>query len=1006
MGIRGLQFATLNIPLGAGLSQREDDRTRNAPALDRCVDAQFDEVGGLQLRYPFASIGNSIYGGGTISNARKLAVNGDELLCFTSDSLYSWSPQLAAWVLKGTHLAAKVTATDRFVSTGDQVECDRAELNGTVVYAWRDNTSVYAAAIDKTSGTVLAAPTKISGTDNASKPRLVALSTKILLFLTNATTINIEAIAIDPASPSTAIGGARTTIVAQNGYYDVVKIVGQDVAALVVTLNPTTSYQVMRISAALAAASTSNKARTSTGPIAISSDPSGTYLQVARVNATIKGDLLSATTLADVFTNQAIGTGTVTHLTCAHRSVQNGGAYRAYVFWSDDGTSYVGGSTVKSNWVDTANTLGTEAVFRVGALELASRAFDYNGSVFVHLVFAGTTSGAGYTAAALQNTYYLYRDDHALISKALPGTAGGFSSSGHLPGVALTSGSTYAWCGTVRRVVPLDAYDGYADRGPCDVAVSFDSNEARRCVRLGKTLYITGGEILQYDGSQLTEVGFDYYPYNFTAGTQPGAALAALGGYTYKPTYRWTNAQGETERSTTAAYASITVGASTRDGGVSNLKCLNVTRKTSPQPAIELWRTAVNPTSSAPYYLVTSADPTVGGAVANGYIANDDTQSEVYNTLPSFDDAFTDAVLTTKETNPETSGVLEYLAPPPATIIAASETRIFLAGIPGDPDRVWYSRLRNEGEIAAFHDALTFTVPPAGGAITGLAFLNETLLVFRQFAIYAFPGDGYANDGTGINYGPARVLSTDIGAVSAEGLAVIEQGIVLKSSKGYYLLNKGWALDYIGAPVVDYDSEAPLAIHVLTNRHHVRILTSARMLVWDYLANQWGEWTIASGLDAAIWNGAHHYLTSTAVKAEQTSYSGVDYGLDIETAWIKLDQLQGFGRIRRLLALGEYRSAHALRIRLARDYWKDGANTYFQDTAWTVTPATVGAPEQVRIGPAIQQMEALKIRITPCLSAVSTSSPPTGEAVKLSGLALELGLKEGPYQMLPSGQKT
>jgi hypothetical protein len=124
---------------------------------------------------------------------------------------------------------------------------------------------------------------------------------------------------------------------------------------------------------------------------------------------------------------------------------------------------------------------------------------------------------------------------------------------------------------------------------------------------------------------------------------------------------------------------------------------------------------------------------------------------------------------------------------------------------------------------------------------------------------------------------------------------------------------------------------------------------------------------------------------------------GLTYGLDVQTAWIKLTGLQGYQSVRRLQVLGEYRSAHDLRIRVARDYRTD----YTDDKSWTATPTEVGGPEQVRHGPSFRKCQAIKVRIT--ATAVGSDSPPTGEAVKLTGLGLEVGARKG-LRRLPAAQ--
>jgi hypothetical protein len=799
--------AELQIPFVGGLNKMVSPRALQAPGLLVCKDVEFDHVGDLNTRKPFATLGVNVFGGGVLANCRRIVANGDELLVFTKDTLYSWNAQLAKWVPRGTHLAVKVTERSRFVTTDDQITADRAELAGTMVYAWTANTTTYVAAIDKATGSVLMAPTAIAGA--ALRPRLVALTTKILLFFHDNLT-NLLVYALDPANPAAAIAGASTSVLgggASNFYYDAVGTPAKDAAIVGIRRQVTTSYEIVKVTEALAKTN-ATKARTCDGPIAVSVSPDGLRIQVVRANGTnIQGDLLNAATLADVFTGQAIGTVTaapVNQIAACHRSVQNGGQYRCYAFW-DSSESSGNGWQSKTNWVDTNNTLGVQATF-VRCLGIASRAFDHDGNVYVCGAFAGQSTTKG---VQLQNTYYLYRDDAFLVGKAAPTRAGGFSAAtGHVPNVASLGGGVFAWCGIERRIVPLGGTaEGYAARAPRDITFTFDSNEARRCVRLGRTLYISGAEILQYDGAGLYEVGFHVYPWDFDT-IEVGAGNLVDGSYSYKSTYRWENAQGDLDRSTTATLKIQAIAAGPNGVSVPNNSPLYITHKTANAPAVEYWRTAVNPTLDSPFYLVSSKDPAVV-ANPNRYIANDPSVA----LLPTFNDELADANATTHETNPENGPVLVNLAPPPATIIIASDERLFLAGVGGDPDQVRYSKLRGTEEVAAFHDALAIEVPPTGGEITALRLLDDTLVVFREAAIYALPGVGFDNDGGGSNYGPAAHRAQATSALSRTRLRHSRRPASSSSRRRVAICSAATSRSsYIGGPVKDFDTDAELAV--------------------------------------------------------------------------------------------------------------------------------------------------------------------------------------------------
>lgn len=980
--MRGLDWQLLQLPFGAGVNQRMDDRALPAPALAEAIDVQFDEVGGLQTRKPFTALGSSTASGGTISTARKMVANGNELLLFDKDSLYSWNDQLNKWTFRATHLAVDVREEAVCVTPGDQYDCDRAELSGIIYYAWCDTSKVYVAARDKASGSYHLGPTAVGGT--GTRPRLVALNSKVLLFWhagTDASPGSLLALAIDPTVTNPATLSTQlttpssTTMLASpnfGAYYDVTRLLTTNTAVFVARRATTTSYTIAQVTEALSV-TTTDKARTCDGAIAISSSPTGTTVQIVRGNGTnVQGDRITVALLADADTAQAIGTitaGTVRHIAAAHRSVTNGGYYRCYVFWSEDETSAVASTEyTKTNYVDTNSTIGTSSVLGY-CLGVASRAFDYDGSVYVWTSFATESFASGYATAfraALQNSYFLWRDDATLQAKCAWDRAAGHQSEAYLPGVALTSGTTeFSWCAGERRIVPIGSagnQSGYADRGPREVVFTFDSNSARRCVRLGETLYVSGAEILQYDGVGLYEAGWHIYPPGFAVTTASGSNLAA-GTYTYRVTWRWDNAKGELDRSSSTTHATVTLPGAGGAGG--NVPTLRVTRKPATTVAVEVWRTVMDAPADAPFFLTTSKDP-ASSSSPNQYVTNRITGEVV---SPAYIDDFADATLTTKESSSENGGVLEHLGPPGASIIAATDTRIFLAGVAGDPDRIWYSRLRSSGEVASFHDALTVDVPRDGGDITGVAFQNGILIVFRETATYMFPGEGFDNVGLGQNFGPPQILSYDIGCRDTDSIVTTPEGIAFHSSKGKYLLTRGWTMKPIGLPVSDYDSETVVAAHVVPGQHQVRWVTSSRVMVYDYLVDQWAEWSISSGLHAAIWQGTYHYLAAAGPLAEQTTYSGTSYGLDVETAWIKPNDLQGAVAIRKLQVLGEFRSSCHVRTRIAYDY-KD---EWVDDDYWLAIPSVAGLPLQHETRPSREKVEAIKVRITAAGSATQAT---------------------------------
>jgi hypothetical protein len=325
--VAGLDWQTIQLPFAAGLNTKAHDHALDPPALTTCKNVEFDEVGGLRLRKPYASIGANIYGGGTLSDVRKLFVYDDELAVFTKDTLYTWSETLTAWVNRGTHLAVKVDEATRFDNTTDQVFADRAQLGNLIVFVWSEvqpgGTALsYLAATDATTGGTVLAPTSFGA--NQSHPRVVATATRIMVLWrdTSAAPSPLRLKVIDPAAPAFSPSGP-TTVLADAERYDVVKDPAANQVVIAARNAAGTAYTVARVNVSLVI-TTSTKARTADGVIALSCAPAAAdRVQILRTSGNnVVGDLLVVTTLADVATGQAVGTATTTinQLTGAHRS--------------------------------------------------------------------------------------------------------------------------------------------------------------------------------------------------------------------------------------------------------------------------------------------------------------------------------------------------------------------------------------------------------------------------------------------------------------------------------------------------------------------------------------------------------------------------------------------------------------------------------------------------------------------------------------------------------------
>jgi len=1016
-----IDWQLVQVPFGGGVDQQRDPRLVNPPNAAILNNAVFDDMGGYQTRLPFVARSATDTSGVAITDIRKLVPYGDELLLFSKEKIYSWSELGEAWKPICTYLAPKLTEEALFIRTADQDQCDMVRTPNVTLYAWLDSATalgVYVAAMDPVTGAVLLAPTLVQAT-TGERPRLVWRSgwTRALLFCETATnTLSVKA--IDPTSvttlASTVAGGWTTVSTAYDGFYDAISI-SSTLAFVCYGHTTATTYGYASVSnAATPVVSANTKARDAFSLIACAVSPDNTRIAVIRnqdaTGNNVRADLLNASTFADVSTTLTIGTipnNTTRQVACEFRSVTDGGFYRCYVYFGTQ-TNNESDDSTQLNWVDTNGAVGTAAVFVRRAIP-ASRAFDHGGKTFCWFVFAHDSTQTGMTVSvktSLQNTYFLMRDDGELVAKAAMNYAGGYQPvTSYLPQVQLdpNAANTYAFLGQERRRISNATSGLYADRGPREIAVTFDSDEARRCVQLGKTLYVSGGQILQFDGEGIAEVGFHIHPWYIDVLSIGGGSLEA-GTHQWSGSLNWQNMKGEYERSTTAAYEELTVTAGQK--AAMSIIPLYMTRKQSQAPylrtppAYEIWRTLKNPPDGAPRYLTNSKIPSsLSGA--NCYIANDPTTAF----LPTYEDSWDDDTLDGKEQHPENGAVLENLAPPAATIILASHERLILAGISHDPNELWYSKQRGNGEIAAFHDSLVVQLPAYGGKITALAYNGQTLTVFKERAIYALPGDGFDNSQEGSNLGPPQLISSDIGCASHDLVATTTSGIFFKSQQGWYSLDRGWNLQYVGGPIEDYDGDTWKAVVVIESKHQIRCVSTSRIMMFDWTADEgrgaWSEWEEAGAVTSCFWGvsdtgtyGPHWYATNTAVKREKLAHgTDVTYSLSWKSAPFFLgDVLLGANHIKEIGILGEYKSAHDLEVKLFKNY----ESTAFQTKQWTVTPAATG-PEIARHRPSQRRMAAIQIQLTP--KAVGGGGAPTGEALKLVGVTLKLGIERGLHKV-------
>jgi hypothetical protein len=262
------------------------------------------------------------------------------------------------------------------------------------------------------------------------------------------------------------------------------------------------------------------------------------------------------------------------------------------------------------------------------------------------------------------------------------------------------------------------------------------------------------------------------------------------------------------------------------------------------------------------------------------------------------------------------------------------------------------------------------------------------LIVLGETSIQYLTGEGLDDTGTSDTLSQPRAIASDVGRLGNTPVLSHRDGVYFESSKGLCLLQRSLQVEYVGAPAEGFNDLALVSAVAVPGKSQVRFGHSdGASVVFDYQAGQWATFNDIEHVSAAFWNGKHCILKGSGRVLQQLSTflgDGDPVTLVAETPWLKLDGLQGFQRLYRVGVLGEWRSGHTLVLEAFYDYATEASETVRIDA----TDYAAGEPLQVyhRFS---KKCQAVKFRI------YDTEQSGTGESLKLTGLALEVGIKGG-----------
>lgn len=452
----------------------------------------------------------------------------------------------------------------------------------------------------------------------------------------------------------------------------------------------------------------------------------------------------------------------------------------------------------------------------------------------------------------------------------------------------------------------------------------------------GKSLYLSGSCVKNWDGQVLADAGFADYPLILGIAQQAGGGLTALGTYHWLARAVRYNLQGE--RFESAAIATNQTILTTGNQSV----VLTI----SPPPAvstddviIEVYRTE---NLGSTYFLE--------GVIAAPYTAE----------TVSFTSTLSDTAISVNFEDPHevavgVQAVTESSAPLGCAFLATIGDRLWGAGGQVSPGVVQHSLLKTAGAGAGFDaEAGYLQVDNEGGGITSIAQLEDGIVVFEPSKIYVVAGDGPDNFGNGEFETPSLTLAA--GATTHFGTALTQLGVIYWGAEGPLLLSHGFKVENISSPVRPLtETLSPVGVQVDTAQMEVVWHCGSQAVLWNYMAgSRWARWTLPTVA------GCSTYRVMSAggrLMTEQTGNGddGVPYDFTFRTGNLRAEQLlQGYSMIRQAGVLGQYDGDHTLRFRafyngsplwVEEDVWQPETLTWLStvSSVSTQTPAQVDA---------------------------------------------------------------
>jgi hypothetical protein len=378
----------------------------------------------------------------------------------------------------------------------------------------------------------------------------------------------------------------------------------------------------------------------------------------------------------------------------------------------------------------------------------------------------------------------------------------------------------------------------YADPGFRSYQLDFRS--PLRTAQVGRSIYLQGVGLREYDGEMVSEAGFLMFPEGVTISLpQAGGSLTSAAVYQYRVYWGRYNSKGEFTLSAALTVQPLTTPTPGNQTYTITIPTLPATTYGQSKDIIALvYRTLGNGTT---FRLESSLDPSSASCTKNSLAA----------ATVTFVSTLSDAALAVRAVDPYSALVIDQTSPPAGSTLTLGNGRLWQTGGELGKNTAAYSKIFVTGDTPGWNEGLVYELP--GETTTAALVAGQTLILGPETA-WSVEGDGPTNQGLG-DFPAPRFLAVDIGATQSAH-AMVPGGVVVASSRGLHELT-GSGSRLMGEVEREFLAD-PTVVAMVAQPEKQRVLVyrrSARALCWDYEHGQWSVFTNQAAVGACLWQG-------------------------------------------------------------------------------------------------------------------------------------------------------